>query len=137
MREDERYSGTAHKVIKRIEDGEPAATSTLVIAQVCGYMKWKKKAHLIPVFLTFLESLPFLSKADTLFSDFVQGEALQQKEEEKTAGQKRSSKNWDDFVITAQMHRLGLQEIYSNDDRFDSISGVTRIFGLDSSLKKK
>jgi predicted nucleic acid-binding protein len=126
MREDARYSGIAHEIIKRIETGEQTATSTLVIAQVCGYMKWKKKADLIQVFLTFLESLASLAKADTTFSDFVQGDTLLQKE--IATGQK-NSKSWDDFVIAAQMHRLGLEEIYSNDYDFDSMNDVKRIFG--------
>ena len=32
------------------------------------------------------------------------------------------------YIITAQMKRLGIKEIYSNDEDFDKIPGVTRIY---------
>lgn len=35
---------------------------------------------------------------------------------------------WDDLVITAQMKRLGITEIYSNDKDFDRIPWIKRIF---------
>ena len=35
---------------------------------------------------------------------------------------------WDDLVIAAQMSRMGIREIYSNDKDFDKIPGVKRIF---------
>ena len=35
---------------------------------------------------------------------------------------------WDDLVIAAQMKRLKVPEIYSNDTDFDTIPGVKRIF---------
>ncbi|HZW58017.1 MAG TPA: type II toxin-antitoxin system VapC family toxin [Nitrososphaerales archaeon] len=123
MQEDPLYSKkTAHTIVKRIDDGEEAATSTLVIAQVCGYMKWKRRADLIPVFLTFLRSLPSLSKIHTLFSDFVEANNSTRVEARGTWTK------WDDFAIAAQMQRLGMKEIYSNDRHFDSIPSMRRIF---------
>ena len=35
---------------------------------------------------------------------------------------------WDDLVIAAQMERLKLGEIYSNDRDFDKIRGLKRVF---------
>jgi len=35
---------------------------------------------------------------------------------------------WDDIVIAAQMKRLDLREIYSNDNDFDKIPWIKRTF---------
>ncbi len=123
MREDPLYSKRASAIIRRIEQGEQCATSTFVIAQVCGYMKWRRKADLIPVFLSFLQSLPSIAKTDTVFADFVQAHKLGDSMKKDMWGN-----NWDDFVIAAQMSRLSLEEIYSNDADFDLIPSVSRVF---------
>ena len=39
MAEDPRYGDTATEIIERIENGEEAATSTLVILRACGIFK--------------------------------------------------------------------------------------------------
>jgi predicted nucleic acid-binding protein len=35
---------------------------------------------------------------------------------------------WDDILIVAQMKRIGINEIYSNDKDFDRIPQIKRIF---------
>jgi predicted nucleic acid-binding protein len=115
---DPTYGETAKRILSRIEHGEEAATSTLVINQVLSYLKWKKKSAFIPQFLEFLQSLPSLTKAETSFEDFVEAK-------------KRSNEKWnafDDFLIARQMERLNVEEIYSNDSDFDRIETVKRIF---------
>ena len=121
MAEDPKYSDTATEIIKRIEKGEEAATSTLVISQVCGYLKWRRRHDVIPSFLGFLRSLPNLIKVDTTFIDFVQAQELCIK-------RNLNWEMWDDLVIAVQMSRLKIYEIYSNDKDFDNIPGVKRIF---------
>ncbi len=124
MQQDPALSKKATAIIRRVESGEECATSTLVIAQVCGYMKWRRRADLIPIFLDFLQSLPSLIKSDTLFSDFVGAN----KELQKDPKNKEHLRKWDDLVIVTQMRRLDLQEIYSNDGYFDSIPNLSRTF---------
>lgn len=114
------YKEKAEQILTRIEKGEPAYTSTLVVAQVCSYLMRKKAWHSIPVFLDFLRSLPGLGKCDTTFEDFSVARVLMER-----MGLYRC---WDDLVIAAQMRRLGIGEIYSNDKDFDAIPGVRRIF---------
>ena len=36
---------------------------------------------------------------------------------------------WNDLVVVAQMQREGVSGIYSNDEDFDLIPGIERIFG--------
>ncbi len=121
MAQDPRHGERATTVIKRIEGGEQVATSTLVISQVCGYLKWKKRFDVIPSFLAFLRSLPNLIKVDTTFMDFVEAQHF-------CVERNIAWKLWDDLVIAMQMRRLGIDEIYSNDADFDIISGARRIF---------
>jgi predicted nucleic acid-binding protein len=115
---DPRYGETAARILSRIEQGEEAATSTLVINQVVSYLKWKRAANSIPRFIEFLQSLPSLAKAETSFTDFV--------EAKRRSGQKWDA--FDDFVIARQMERLNIEEIYSNDSDFDRIEHIKRVF---------
>ena len=120
LADDPAYGGRARSILKGIQEGEEAVTSTLVISQVCGYIKWKKRADRIPAFLSLLGSMPSMSKAETTFSDFAKAR--------DKIGEKGDWKAWDDYVIAAQMERVGADEVYSNDPDFDSMEGVRRIF---------
>ena len=120
LSDDPTYGERASSILDAIQRGEDAMTSSLAISQVCGYMKWKKKADRIPVFLALLRSMPSMSKAETMVSDFVRAQEM--------IGDEGDWKAWDDYVIAAQMKREGAKEVYSNDSDFDSIEGVTRIF---------
>ncbi|MBO3797523.1 MAG: type II toxin-antitoxin system VapC family toxin [Thermoproteota archaeon] len=115
------YGKTARKIIERIENGEESYTSTLVIAQVCSYLKWKKRPDAIPLFLSFLKGLTSLQKIETSILDFEEAGRLQKQ-------QNLPWSIWDDIVIAAQMKRINVKEIYSNDKDFDKIPLVKRLF---------
>jgi len=121
MAQDPRYGEPATTIIKRVEGGEQVATSTLVISQVCSYLKWKKRSDVIPIFLTFLRSLPNLVKVDATFLDFTQAQEL-------CIEHNFHWGLWDDLIIAEQMKHLKIDEIYSNDVDFDTIPGIKRIF---------
>lgn len=118
---DEQHGETASKIIGRISRGEEAAASTLIFSQVIAYLRWKKKTYAIPKFIDYLRSSPTIHKLETCFTDFVSAQKLQE-----ATGVKWEA--WDDLVISAQMLRAGIKEIYSNDEDFDAISKVRRIF---------
>jgi len=116
---DPKFGNIARQILLRIQNGdETALTSTIVISQVCSYLKWKRKTGAIPLFLEFLRSLPNLTKAETTFVDYFH----------LTTSREIHADNWDDLVIASQMKRFGIDEIYSNDSDFDSIHGIKRIF---------
>lgn len=120
MANDPEYGEKASKILERIEDGEEeAATSTLVIVQVCSYLRWKRKSKVIPKFLSLLRSLPNLEKIETTFQDIIQATKI---------CEKTGWNLWDDAVIAAQMKRLKISEIYSNDTDFNKIPNIKRIF---------
>ncbi len=121
MASDPIYGFDAKTILRRVEGGEETVTSTLTIVQTCSYLRWKKAADKIPLFISFLQSLPKLMKDETRLEDFSTAIALAQNE-------RLPLRMWDDLVTTAQMKRLGVKEIYSNDSDFDRISGIRRVF---------
>ncbi len=121
MADDPNYGEAATRILKRIEEGEEAATSTLIISQVCGYLRWKRREDAIPAFLDFLRSLPSLRKVETSFDDLLEAKSTLLK-----LG--LSWRMWDDLVVASQMRKLKISEIYSNDKDFDHIPWVKRIF---------
>ncbi len=118
---DPRNGKRSTQILESVEDGEETVTSTLAVAQVCGYLKWKKKERTIPVFLDLLRGLTSLWKAGTDFVDFVEASNAQKRLQLSLGA-------WDDLVLAAQMRRLGVVEIYSRDADFDQIPGIKRIF---------
>ena len=115
------HGKTAKNLLEKIERGEKSATSTLAVTQVCSYLRWKGKQSVIPLFLSLLKRLTSIDKVETHILDFEEARGIQ------------SELNlpwsmWDDIVIAAQMKRLNLREIYSNDNDFDKIPWIKRIF---------
>lgn len=118
---DPNYGKRATEILSSIERGELAATSTLVVTQVCGYLKWKRRQSVIPVCLSLLKKLTSLEKVETSILDFEEARDMQAK-------YSFDWREWDDLVIGAQMKRMKISEIYSNDMDFDKLPEVKRIF---------
>lgn len=119
--DDPKNGDRATRILQSVESGENTITSTLPIAQVCGYLKWKKRERTIPVFLELIRSLTSMKKIETEFVDFVEANDAQKQ-------LRISWRTWDDLVIVSQMKRMGVTEIYSQDSDFDLIPGIRRIF---------
>lgn len=115
------YGTKAKSLLEKIEGGEKSVTSTLVITQVCSYLKWKRRQNVIPLFLSLLKGLTSLEKIETHMLDFEEARAIQLELNLPWS-------MWDDIVIAAQMKRLDLREIYSNDNDFDKIPWIKRTF---------
>jgi len=118
---DPNYGKQARKILEKIENGEKTATSTLIVTQVCSYLKWKRKQNAIPTFLSLLKSLTSLQKNETQILDFEEARRIQ-------SILKLPWSMWDDIVITSQMKRLNTKEIYTNDKDFDKIPWIKRTF---------
>lgn len=111
----------AREILKSIEGGEEVATSTLVISQVCSYFKLKRFYGAIEAFLSLIGGLKALKTYETTIKDFEEARKIQREEGLPLF-------MWDDIVIAAQMKRLGISEIYSNDNDFDKFPWIKRIF---------
>lgn len=115
------YGQTAKRLLEKIEGGERSVTSTLVITQVCSYLKWKRRQSAIPLFLSLLKRLTSLEKIETHMLDFEEARSIQLQLNLPWS-------MWDDIVIAAQMRRVNLKAIYSNDNDFDRFPWIKRTF---------
>lgn len=115
------YGKKARNILEKIETGEKTVTSTLIVTQVCSYLKWKRKQNAIPTFLSLLKSLTSLQKIETQILDFEEARRIQ-------STLKLPWSMWDDIVIISQMKRLNTKEIYTNDKDFDKIPWIKRTF---------
>lgn len=113
------FGPLAKAILERIDSGEEAATSSLVIAEVCAWLEYHKKKNEVGTFLSAVDSYPSLRKFETTYTD-----------QQRAAELERSYPRLEFFdrVYLAQMERLKLTEIYSNDRAFDRVKGIKRIF---------
>jgi predicted nucleic acid-binding protein len=113
------FGHLAKAILERIDSGEEAATSSLVIAEVCAWLEYHKKKNEVGTFLSAIDSYPSLRKFETTYAD-----------QQRAAELERSypSLEFFDRVYLAQMERLKLTEIYSNDRAFDRVKRIKRIF---------
>ncbi|MDI6884589.1 MAG: type II toxin-antitoxin system VapC family toxin [Hadesarchaea archaeon] len=113
-----KFGSTAKGILKRIGGGEEAATSTLVIEEVCAYLVKGGRTEEIPSFVDAIRAYGFLLKSPYIFEDVVTAREMFVK----------YKIDWNDLIIVAQMQREGIEEIYSNDADFDHVPGIKRIF---------
>ena len=113
------FGPVAKEVLERIELGEQATTSSLVVAEVCAWLEYHGMRDKIDAFFKALESYPTLKKCETTYEDEVKAKELKSQ---------YSHLEFFDRVYLAQMLRLKLTEIYSNDRGFDKVTGIKRIF---------
>jgi len=117
---DPSHARTALLILKRIEAGEEAYTSTLALSQVFAHLKKRKKWNAIDAFYDYLKGSP-LTIIDTKIEDFVKAQELRD-------SYGLQWEMWDDLVMASQMERVGSSEIYSNDTDYDRIGRIKRIF---------
>jgi len=109
----------AKEILERIESGEQAMTSSLVVAEVCAWLEYHGMRDKIDAFFKALQSYPTLKKCETTYEDELKAEDLKSR---------YSHLEFFDRVYLAQMLRLKLTEIYSNDRGFNKVSEIKRIF---------
>ncbi len=119
LNSDPEFGPIAKRILKRLEEGEEAATSSLVTAEVTIWLEINKLKHTIPEFFRSLESYPSLAKTETTYADELRANEL-----ETTY----PHLEFFDRVYLAQMQERGITEIYPNDKGFDRVEGITRVF---------
>lgn len=113
------FGPKARRILERIQEGEEVATSSLVIAEVSAWLEHRKRRPEVNMFLEMVDSYPSLSKWETSFEDELRARELERL---------LPHLQFFDRVYIAQMERLKLTEIYSNDRGFDRVPGIKRIF---------
>jgi len=114
------FGETSRKILKRVEEGEEAVTSTLVLEEVSIHVEQEYSPRNIPSALHSILSYLSLRIVPYFVEDMLRAiEILEDAE---------FTVDWDDAVIAAVMERLEIDEIYSNDHHFDKIPSVKRVF---------
>lgn len=113
------FGPIAKRIFERIERGEEAITSSLAVAEVCVWLEYHKVKGRVPLFLKALQSYSTLVKIDTTYGDLLKANEL-------VSTYLRLE--FFDRVYLAQMLRMGVREIYSNDKGFDTVRGIKRLF---------
>jgi len=114
------FGEVSKAILQRIENGEEAFTTTLVMEEVIIHVEQEYSPRDIPAVIRSILSYTSLRIIPYAIDDMLRaGEIL-----ENT----NFTVDWDDALIAAVMGKLGIIEIYSNDHHFDKISSLKRIF---------
>lgn len=113
------FGSTAKTILQRIEEGEEAATSSLVVAEVCAWLEYHRLHDKIDLLFKILQSYPTLTIVETTYEDEVKAKDMESR---------YPKLEFFDRVYLAQMDRLKISEIYSNDKGFDRVKNVKRLF---------
>ena len=108
----------SQRILRRIENGEEAATSLAVIQEVVDWLEYNNRKKEARSFLTAANSYLTMNKLNTTWNDFLT--ALDDMDEHNI-----------DFVdaLTLQtMKKNKINEIYSNDKDFDRVKTIERIW---------
>ncbi|KPV64531.1 MAG: tRNA(fMet)-specific endonuclease VapC [Candidatus Bathyarchaeota archaeon BA2] len=109
---------TSKQILKRIENGEEALTSTTVIQEVVDWLEYHNRKREVGSFIVAINSYLTMNKINTAWEDMLT--ALDDMEKHDI-----------DFVdaLTLQtMKKNNMKEIYSNDTDFDRIKWIKRIW---------
>jgi len=113
------FGSTSKTILQRIEEGEEAAASSLVVAEVCAWLEYHKLDDKIDLLFKILQSYLTLTVIETTYEDEVKAKDLESD---------YPKLEFFDRVYLAQMRRLKISEIYSNDKGFDKVKNIKRLF---------
>jgi len=114
------FGETYQKILQRIESGEEAVTSTIVLEEIFIHVEQEYSSNDIPTVLHSILSYVPLRIVPYTIEDMLRAAEIL----EETG----FMIDWDDAIIAAFMERSGIKEIYSNDHHFDKIPLVKRVF---------
>ena len=118
---DPRYGEACLRILENVERGEEhGVTSTLALSQVIAHLARRGKGEAIKPFIDYVRETGIII-IETTFLDFV--EAITEMGKHKL-----DYRIWDDLIISCQMRRNGVQEIYTNDKDFEKIEWVKPVF---------
>jgi len=120
LTQDPQHYEKARAILERIEKGEEAVTSSLVLEEVFVFLEGRKAAQKIPKVFDSIRSYSTLRIEPYFIEDMASAISLLKSLAFKI--------DWDDALIAASMKRIGSDEIYSNDTHFDIIPHIKRVF---------
>ena len=118
---DPRYGAACLRILEGMEQGEEqGVTSTLVLSQVAAHLARRGRSEAVKMFIDYIRETG-IEVMETTFLDFIEAIAEMSK--------RRLNYNmWDDVVLSCQMRRAKIQEIYTQDRDFEKMGWVKPIF---------
>ena len=104
----------------RVERGEEAVTSTLVLEEVFIHVEQEYSVGDIPTVLHSIVSYAPLRIVPYGIEDMLRAVEILRDVD--------FGVDWDDALIVATMERYKVKEVYSNDRHFDRIPWIKRVF---------
>jgi len=108
----------SQRILQRIEDGEEAFTTTLIVQEVADWLEYNGRRQAVPTFVTSVNSYGKLRKVEGFWADMVHANDFM----------KEFQLSFVDVVSIAIMERIGEKQVYSNDLDFDRVKWIERIF---------
>lgn len=109
---------TSRRILKRVEEGEEAITSTAIIHEVADWLEYNDRRREVKAFLIAVNSYVSLRKSAASWEDMLS--ALDYME--------ANDIDYVDALTLRLMKRNGVNEVYSNDRDFDRVEWVKRIW---------
>ncbi len=106
------------KILKRIEDGEEAIVTTVIIQEVIDWLEYNNRKREIETFLTAVNSYITMIKVYVSWIDMINSLDYV----------KKYGLDFVDALTIEIMKKYDIREIYSNDKDFDKIKWVRRIW---------
>jgi len=120
LTKDPQHYEKARVILERIEKGEEAVTSTLVLEEIFVFLEGRKASQKIPKVFDSIRSYSTLRIEPYFIEDMTSAISLLKSLEFKI--------DWDDAIIATSVKRIRLDEICSNDTHFDIIPHIKRVF---------
>ncbi|MBM4401570.1 MAG: type II toxin-antitoxin system VapC family toxin, partial [Crenarchaeota archaeon] len=109
---------TSREILKRVEAGEEAVTSTSVVQEIVDWLEYNRRRSEVKTFLTAINSYTSLRKDAPSWEDMVS--ALDYMEADAVG--------YVDALTLQLMKKNNIDEIYSNDKDFDRVKWIKRIW---------
>lgn len=118
LTKDPGFFEVSKRILGRIEDGEEAVTSTVVVDEVCVFLEMHGRSREIPVALSSIRSYVSMEVVSFALEDMAKASKLVE----------QYGIDWHDCLNVVLMKKRGVEEVYSNDRHFDKVEGIKRIF---------
>jgi len=118
LTKDPNFYEVSRRILRRIEDGEEAMTSTVVVDEVCLFLEMHNESQKIPMALSSIRSYVCMEVFSFGLEDMTKASELA----------KKYMMDWHDCLNVVLMEKHGTTEVYSNDKHFDKVKGIKRVF---------
>ncbi|MEM0373661.1 MAG: type II toxin-antitoxin system VapC family toxin [Sulfolobales archaeon] len=109
---------TSKSILKRIEDGEEAITSTSIIQEVVEWLEYNNRRKEVEKFLVALNSYAMMRKVEASWRDML----------DAASDMEKYGLDFVDALTLQVMKKNNVTEIYTNDRDFDRVEWVRRIW---------